>query len=667
MKRLFCHLILFLLLCPFVVLSQNNIAQDTLQLNSVTITQKGKSKYVAGKSITRISSKDIHLSNVDNFGEMIIQKSAIYSQQQGRGGAMYLSIRGTGKNHTEAIWNGIPLNSPMYGTVDFSLIPTNVVDQASIYYGGSATGISNSNIGGTIELKTFPNLSDSFSGNIKASIGSFHTYNSDGNISYKLLPKLTANTRTFFSKSLNDFTFTNTSKVEPNEEGTAWVNPKETNDQGDWLTYGLLQEFFYQVNDHSRISAHYWGQDNDRSIPMASTNESSNDARENRSNTHSHRGSLRFFTNSLGWQWNLTSALSYEYNRFRFKNSDANAYSNDDISKSTNSYNRLNGYKDISNKLSLQVDLQYNYLSINTDQQIDNKPQEYTRIQKDVSAKMAYQFSTRISSSLSLQNQWNGTDYSGLIPFVGINILALDNQILEFSASVNRSYNFPTLNDQYAVPGGNPNLKQEDGWGYNVGLTNKSQIGAFSFDTYIEYYQSKINDWIAWEPTEYGYWTPMNKKEVLLYGVNIIHTSTWEANDKTTISGTLNYCYSKTLNHSIDNNMDQDTYNKQLPYTPLHTLSYDMSANYKQWSSQISWIWNSMQYSTTNNVVTEGYGVIDGYNVANIDISYHQTLKQKQQLTYTLSVYNLTNQTYESVVGLTMPGINFLFSINYQF
>lgn len=135
-----------------------NLTNDTIRLESVTVRQKAKSPYLSGKNISKISTTEIANSSVNNIGEIVLRKNSIYSQQQGRGGAMYLSIRGTGKSHTEVTWNGIPLASSMYGTTDFSLIPTEVIDQASIFYGGSATGISSSNIGGAVTLNTFPLL-----------------------------------------------------------------------------------------------------------------------------------------------------------------------------------------------------------------------------------------------------------------------------------------------------------------------------------------------------------------------------------------------------------------------------------------------------------------------------------------------------------------------------
>lgn len=38
-------------------------------------------------------------------------------------------------------------------------------------------------------------------------------------------------------------------------------------------------------------------------------------------------------------------------------------------------------------------------------------------------------------------------------------------------ASVSRNYRFPTLNDLYFLPGGNPNLRNEHGFSYDAGVS----------------------------------------------------------------------------------------------------------------------------------------------------------------------------------------------------
>lgn len=38
-------------------------------------------------------------------------------------------------------------------------------------------------------------------------------------------------------------------------------------------------------------------------------------------------------------------------------------------------------------------------------------------------------------------------------------------------ASVSRNYRFPTLNDLYFLPGGNPDLKNEHGFSYDAGVS----------------------------------------------------------------------------------------------------------------------------------------------------------------------------------------------------
>ncbi|QZE12910.1 TonB-dependent receptor plug domain-containing protein [Halosquirtibacter laminarini] len=649
--------------------AQTEATKDTVQLGSIDIKRKSNNKYIAGKSITKISSQILQNNSVENLGAVVLQKSAIYSQQQGRGGAMYLSIRGTGKNHTEVTWNGIPLNSPLYGTVDFSLIPTQVVDQASIFFGGSATSESNSNIGGAVTLRTFPNLSQTFRGKASLSIGSYETYKASTALYYPISEKLTASTKLYYSASQNDFTYTNTYKVVPNETGDGWVNPTETNTMGDWLTTGGLQEFFYKFNENTRLSIHYWGQYNNRSIPMIATSEA-NDTdsdKENRSITTSHRSSIQLYSSIWDWNVSVSSAFSHEKNHFWYKDNATGYSMNDDQSTQKNTFNQLKAYKEINEKLILRLGAQVNYLTMNTENLIQYQTQKSHRGQQILSLKSDYQIADFIHTSLSLQNQWNEGKSSGLIPFFGTNISLLDQERLDLTASVNRNYRFPTLNDQYAIPGGNPGLKEESGWAYSIGGQNTLHKAKFTFQNSLEYYHSDIDNWIEWKPSDAGYWTPSNKEKVRSYGFTVKQNTRWNASKELQIDLDLHYNYSKTVNRSTPVNTYDDSYNKQLPYTPVHVLTSSIGATYRQFESSLHWSIQSMQYSTSDNDTNNDYGTIDGYHLADIDFKYHQKIKNKEPMTYTLSIYNLTDQTYESVVAQPMPGINFQFSIQYQF
>lgn len=89
-------------------------------------------------------------------------------------------------------------------------------------------------------------------------------------------------------------------------------------------------------------------------------------------------------------------------------------------------------------------------------------------------------------------------------------------------ASASRNFRFPTLNDLYFLPGGNPDLKRESGWTYDIGAsfaTGKEDV--YSWSGSINWFDSHVKDWILWLPTTKGFFSPKNIKDVHAYGIEL--------------------------------------------------------------------------------------------------------------------------------------------------
>ena len=76
-----------------------------------------------------------------------------------------------------------------------------------------------------------------------------------------------------------------------------------------------------------------------------------------------------------------------------------------------------------------------------------------------------------------------------------------------------------TLNDLYFLPGGNPDLKSEHGFTYDVGLSfSVGKENVYALSGGINWFDSHIDDWIIWLPTTKGFFSPRNLKKVHAYG-----------------------------------------------------------------------------------------------------------------------------------------------------
>lgn len=90
-------------------------------------------------------------------------------------------------------------------------------------------------------------------------------------------------------------------------------------------------------------------------------------------------------------------------------------------------------------------------------------------------------------------------------------------------ASVSRNYRFPTLNDLYFLPGGNPNLRNEHGFSYDAGVSFEvGKENAYKLSGGANWFDSYIDDCrIIWLPTTKGFFSPRNVKKVHAYGIEV--------------------------------------------------------------------------------------------------------------------------------------------------
>ncbi len=79
--------------------------------------------------------------------------------------------------------------------------------------------------------------------------------------------------------------------------------------------------------------------------------------------------------------------------------------------------------------------------------------------------------SIRWACHFVLRQEMFGETWAPVIPAFFIDGLLSRKGNVMLKASVSRNHKFPTLNDLYFLPGGNPDLKSEHGWSYDAGAS----------------------------------------------------------------------------------------------------------------------------------------------------------------------------------------------------
>lgn len=72
----------------------------------------------------------------------------------GPGRTASLFVRGTESNHTLVLWNGIPLNDPLFGGYDFAFLPVDGAERVEVVRGPASALYGSSSLGGVVQVLT---------------------------------------------------------------------------------------------------------------------------------------------------------------------------------------------------------------------------------------------------------------------------------------------------------------------------------------------------------------------------------------------------------------------------------------------------------------------------------------------------------------------------------
>ena len=234
---------------------------------------------------------------------------------------------------------------------------------------------------------------------------------------------------------------------------------------------------------------------------------------------------------------------------------------------------------------------------------------------------------------------------------------------LTLKASTSRNYRYPSLNDLYFMPGGNPDLRSENGLTYDCGADFSMTRGRlFDIRLSATWFDSHIDDWIIWLPTIKGFFSPRNVKSVHAYGVELKGDATFSPWKDWNFDVNGSFSWTPSVNTGDKMTEADRSVGKQLPYIPRYSASATARAAWKSWAILYKWCLYSERFTMTSNDYTLT-GNLPAYSISNITLEKNLSLKPVD-LQFKLAVNNLFDEDYLSVLSRPMPGINFEFFIS---
>ena len=240
---------------------------------------------------------------------------------------------------------------------------------------------------------------------------------------------------------------------------------------------------------------------------------------------------------------------------------------------------------------------------------------------------------------------------SPLMPYGGLVWNLFENGGF-ISANVSQVYRFPTINDRYWNPGGNPDLEPEHGWTYELGYHYKKDFRKSDLEFGINTFYGLINQWILWQPSLYNphYWEAQNIWKVINKGIEFTSNSRMKLSESTKISLGFNYTYTSSTVAETKKS-DTEIVGKQLILVPMHQLMIPVEFYWLNLSAAINYHYASKRYTDRLN-----NNYLSAYNLIDLVIGYGFN---KRSIQSNFRINNLLNNQYQTVPGQPLAGINF--------
>ena len=672
MRRLLDILILVLLAAPLATQAQEE-PRRTIPIKEVTVYGRRPMKEI-GVQQTKFDSVVLKENIALSIADVLTFNSSIFVKSYGRATLSTVAFRGTSPSHTQVTWNGMRINNPMLGMTDFSMIPSYFIDDASLLHGTSSVSETGGGLGGAVRLSTKAQQNEGFGLQYVQGVGSFQTFDeflrlTYGNKNWQL------STRAVYSSSPNEYKYRNHDKKEniydDNNTIIGQYYPVERNRSGSFKDLHILQEAYYNSDSGERFGLSAWYINSNRELPMLTTDYGEAAEFDNRQREHTFRGVLSWDHLRSTWKVAAKAGYIHTWMAYDYKRDAGNGIMTSmtrSRSKVNTFYGQVDGEYYIGSKWLFTASVSaHQHLVESRDkniilQQGDKAIVGYNkgRIELSGSVSAKWRPTERLGVSVVLREEMFGTEWTPVIPALFVDGVLSKRGNIVAKASLSRNFRFPTLNDLYFLPGGNPDLKRESGWTYDAGLSFAvGREGSYSLSGSASWFDSHVKDWIIWLPTTKGFFSPRNIKSVHAYGVELEAELAVALSDEWHLGMNGTFSWTPSINEGEPMSPADKSVGKQLPYVPEISATLTGELSYRTWSLLYKWCHYSERYTMSSNDLSLS-GNLPPYYMSNISLEKRFSLAWAD-LSLKGAVNNLFDEEYLSVLSRPMPGINFEF------
>lgn len=615
---------------------------DTVKIEEVSVIGQNK-KYQVGAKIISIGEGRVEQMSDGNL-ETLLRSLTTIAVKSDAGTMSNIRLRGTSPNHTSVNFEGINLNSKTLGQANLSYIPLYFFDNICLQYGSASVVNGSGSIGGSIHLDTKTQWQNGIKTELKTSAGSFGEQFYGAKI-FIGNGKTEWVTKAYYFYKQNNFTFL---KEQKDFVSGKYINVVDTQHNAAINNMAIMQQFAHKFNNHNNLKLVIWAENN---WHQAQQNVSTNYSQPNYSEQLNDKA-LRFW-----------ASLNNNKNKLKYSFATGYVYDYQVYQADTNNVIKLN-------RLIGNFNAEYQFLE-NSKLKIGINPEAVipnvyayssvlgTQYTTDIYASYLLSFFNRIQLSFNIRKSYITNFNAPFTPAIGtsVKLFSTTKSNTTLLANIGKSYRVPTFNDRFWIPGGNPNLKPENGTNFELGLKHNVINNNYSVNTSVHGYYMDINNWILWRNIG-SYFQAENIQRVISKGIELqSDTKIKLAN----INYQIGFNYALTSTQRVESKISSDAINRQMEYVPLHNFSAFSSILYKKFTLFIDV--NALPWMYSNETEDQ---IIDGYCLLNIAIAYNYSINN-HHFNAQLKANNVLNVNYQSSFNYAMPRVNYKLSLTYTF
>lgn len=570
------------------------------------------------------------ISNTNDLTMLLSRQAPMHFKHYGPGLLATPTFRGGDANHTQVLWNGLPINSPMLGTIDISTLPVSTFNTISILGANASNLHSTGGLGGSISLEQDVSYNKSYSW-VESHIGSAETHGAATgfNFPFKIgQTKLVYRLHSDFINAKNSFSYVDLLDPERSEKinGPAAFSRENIN-----MQLAISPKKTWQA------SFIYWYNTMDRELPNPVNLPFGSAVQKD----IAHRAMIDAI-------YQIKSSIKLNFKTFFEDNS--NQFT--DTSFSIDNDNR---YQQFQQEASINW-IQPNWPTVEA-------RARYSLVSATTRNYAGKQNANGLSVVLlSRYAVWkNQLQFEGgyrleqfiadraMLPFGGIRLKHHRLAPFYLFASASETVRFANLNERYWIPGGNINLEAERGSSIEGGLGYDKHGLKFGLTTFEANYVNRIR----WLP-DGSIFTPTNVSYARSRGVE-----SFVSFKKQFRNHHFDFFANATYLNALGRTMTQNPL-YFLSFIPQQSANASIIYSYNNWSVRYA-----IRYMGKRFISNDETAYMPGFLVQDCGLQYMINTKDVAWI-WAFNIENLADWNYQVMPWRPMPGRMFNCSIRMQ-